>query len=79
MQKDLYLKVELLLSTTPTSREDRIESLLHHYEIIEMLYKRDSQGVIAAIYDHLAKFYKLDLEKYRTVTFNINNIAGIRN
>ena len=78
MQKDLYLKVELLLSTTPTSREDRIESLLHHYEIIEMLYKRDSQGVITAIYDHLAKFYKLDLDKYRTVTFNINNIAGIR-
>lgn len=78
MQKDLYLKVELLLSTTLTSTQDRTDSINHHYEIIEMLYKRDSEGIIAAIYDHLAKFYKLDLEKYRTMTFNMSDIAKMR-
>ena len=78
MQRDLYLKVELLLATTETSKQDRIDSINHHYEIIEMLYKRDAKGVIAAIYEHLAKFYKLDLEKYRTMTFNINDIAKMR-
>ncbi len=78
MQKDLYLKVELLLSITPTSIKDRLESIMHHYKIIEMLYKRESNGVIAAIYDHLAKFYKIDIEKYRTFTFNICDMASMR-
>jgi DNA-binding GntR family transcriptional regulator len=77
MQKDLYLKVKLLLCTTDRQREDRIESLMHHYEIIEKLVKRDSAGVIKAIYEHLAHFYRLDLEKYKTFHFNIEDIVRL--
>ena len=77
MQKDLYLKVKLLLCTADRKTEDRIRSLHDHDEIIDRLYKRDAEGVIRMIYSHLAGFYRLDLEKYRTLHLNISDIAAI--
>lgn len=77
MQKDLYLKVKLLLCTTDRPQEERIKSLMHHYEMIEKLFARDAEGVIKVIYEHLANFYKLDLEKYKTFKFNISDIAKL--
>ena len=77
MQKDVYLKVKLLLCTTDRQMEDRIKSLEHHYGIIDCLFKRDTEGVIRVIYTHLAEFYKLDLEKYRTLHLSVSDIAAI--
>ncbi len=77
MQKDLYLKVKLLLCTSDRKTEDRVRSLQDHYKIIDALLKRDAEGVIRLIYSHLADFYKLDMEKYRTLHLNINDIAAI--
>lgn len=77
MQKDLYLKVKLLLCTADRKTEDRIRSLQDHYEIIDRLMKRDAEGVIRLIYSHLADFYKLDMEKYRTLHLNMSDIAAI--
>lgn len=77
MQKDLYLKVKLLLCTSDREMEERISSLQHHYDIIDRLLKRDAEGVIRVIYTHLAEFYKLDLEKYRTLHLSVSDIAAI--
>lgn len=77
MQKDLYLKVKLLLCTADRKTEDRVRSLHDHYKIIDALLKRDAEGVIRLIYSHLADFYKLDMEKYRTLHLNMSDIAAI--
>ncbi len=77
MQRDLYLKVKLLLCTADRKTEDRVRSLHDHYDIIDRLLKRDTEGVISLIYSHLAGFYKLDLEKYRTLHLNMSDIAAI--
>ncbi len=77
MQKDLYLKVKLLLCTADRQMEDRVKSLKHHYGIIDCLFRRDVEGVISVIYTHLAEFYKLDLEKYRALHMSLSDIAAI--
>ncbi len=77
MQKDLYLKVKLLLCTADRKTEDRVRSLQDHYAIIDGLLKRDADGVIRLICSHLADFYKLDMEKYRTLNLNMSDIAAI--
>ena len=77
MQEDLYLKVKLLLCTTDRLIEDRIKGLEDHNDIIDRLFNRDAEGVIKAIYLHLADFYKLDLEKYRTLHLSVSDIAAI--
>ena len=77
MQKDLYLKVELLLSTVSQTKEQRIASIEHHYNIIEKLYKRDSEEVIKLIYKHLTEFYMLDFEQYSSFHFSIDDIARL--
>lgn len=77
MQKDLYLKVKLLLNTAQREPQDAMKSIEYHYEIIDKLYKRDVDSVIKAIYEHLTAFYKLDVEQYKTFHFNINDIAKL--
>jgi len=60
MQERLYLKVQLIINIHQSSEEERIPCIEQHYDLLDKLVKRDSEGVSREVYNHLAGFYHIE-------------------
>jgi len=60
-QKELYMRVYLVLATRDVGVEEGLRRIKGHNAIIEGLLARDEEAVINSIHDHLSMFYQVDV------------------
>jgi len=71
LQKELYLKVQLLQATKYVDVSDSLRKIEHHHRIVEKLMERDVDAVIKLIQKHLVEFYNIDINSIRTTVFDL--------
>jgi DNA-binding GntR family transcriptional regulator len=59
MQRQLYLKVQLVQAEKYIDVEDSLKKIEGHNSIIEALFSRNEERVIRALQEHLASFYNV--------------------
>lgn len=59
MQRQLYLKVQLVQAEKYIDVEDSLKKIEGHNSIIEALFSRNEERVVRALQEHLASFYNV--------------------
>ena len=59
IQRQLYLKVQLVQAEKYIDVEDSLKKIEGHNSIIEALFSRNDERVIRALQEHLASFYNV--------------------
>lgn len=70
LQKSIMLRTQLL-QTTLIEEQSNVCDVKTHNEILDALYERDLDAVLAAIQKHLAPFYNLDAKDINIIKFNL--------
>lgn len=60
VQKELYLKVQLIQALKYTNIEESLKRVEGHFPIIDGLFSRDEKLVVQCVYNHLASFYQIE-------------------
>jgi len=62
VQKELYLKIQLLQATKYLDVQDSLKKIEHHDLIVEALFERNTGKVLKHIVSHLSSFYGISLD-----------------
>ena len=60
VQKELYLKVQLIQAIKYTGIEESLKRVEGHFSILDGLFSRDEDIVVQSVYNHLASFYQIE-------------------